>query len=71
MYVQNIEERIEICNKCPIYDPIRQICNPKLWLNPDTNEVSTTSKPGYIRGCGCAIKIKMKNLNNHCIAGKW
>jgi len=47
------------------------LCNPKLWLNPDTNEVSSFAKPGFIRGCGCHILIKMRNLNNHCVAGKW
>ena len=56
---------------CPIYDATKQRCNPKLWLNPDTNEVSTYSKSGFIRGCGCFIMVKMKNPNNHCVAGKW
>lgn len=71
MHVQNIEERKKICFACPIYQSSQQRCNPKLWLNPDTNEVSTYSKPGYIRGCGCYIMTKMKNLNSHCVAGKW
>ena len=71
MHEQSINERKEICSKCPIYNPILGLCNPKLWLNPDTNEVSTSAKVGYIRGCGCHILIKMRNLNNHCIAGKW
>lgn len=67
----SIDERKKICEKCPIYSPARGLCNPKLWLNPDTNEVSTSAKSGFIRGCGCSVKIKMRNLNNHCIAGKW
>ena len=71
MHVQNIEERKNICFMCPIYDARKQRCNPKLWINPDTNEVSITPKAGFIRGCGCFIMVKMKNLNNHCIAGKW
>lgn len=71
MHVQNIEERREICQQCPIFSPNRGICNPKLYLNPDTNEISTSPKVGYIRGCGCAIMIKMRNLNSHCVAGKW
>lgn len=71
MHVQNIEQRKEICLKCPIYNSFTQKCNPKLWINPDTDDVSTKSKAGYIRGCGCAVHIKMKNLNAHCIAGKW
>ena len=71
MYVQNIEERWRICEECPIYNPNGKICNPKLWLNPDTNEVSTHAKSGYIQGCGCSLTFKIKNLSNHCIAGKW
>ena len=71
MHTSTIDERREICEKCPIYSPARAICNPNLWLNPDTNDVSSKAKPGYIRGCGCAVKIKMRNLSNHCIAGKW
>ena len=71
MHEQSINERREICKKCPIYSPVLGLCNPKLWLNPETNEVSTSAKAGYIRGCGCHILIKMRNLNNHCVAGKW
>lgn len=71
MNVQNIEERRKICYACPIFAPARGICNPKLWINPETDEVSTSPKAGYIRGCNCAVLIKMRNLSNHCIAGKW
>ena len=71
MPVQNIDERRDICNNCPIFSPAMGLCNPKLWLNPDTNEVSTSAKSGFIRGCGCHILIKMRTLTNHCIAGKW
>ena len=66
-----IKEREQICKSCPIFSPDRQICNPKLWINPDTNEVSTYSKSGYIRGCGCIVLRKLRNLSNHCVAGKW
>lgn len=62
-------EREEICKNCPIYKD--GICNPKLFLNPDTNDVSARLKPGYIKGCGCNLKFKWGNPNNHCIAGKW
>ena len=71
MRVQNIEERRKICEACPIYHPVKGICNPKLWLNPNNNDVSTSPKTGYIRGCNCAVMIKMRNPNNHCVAGKW
>ena len=71
MHVQNIEERERICKACPIFNPIDEKCNSRLWLNPDTDEVSTTPKPGFIRGCGCILPVKIKSLVSHCIAGKW
>ena len=68
----NTEERLAICYKCPIYNPQNGgRCNSNLWLNPETDEVSTHAKSGYIRGCNCIISIKARNSNNHCIAGKW
>lgn len=67
----SIKDREQICKSCPILNPQKQICNPKLWINPDTNEVSTYPKSGYIRGCGCMVFKKMRNLNAHCVAGKW
>ena len=71
MRVQNIDERRKICEACPILNPTKGVCNPKLWINPDTDEVSMTPKAGFIRGCNCAVFIKMRNINAHCIAGKW
>ena len=62
-------ERLIICSMCPIFSNGK--CNSKLWLNPDTDEVSTYARSGYVRGCGCIINVKAKNPNNHCIAGKW
>ena len=44
----SVDERRKICEACPIYSPIRGLCNPKLWFDPNTNEVSTTAKAGYI-----------------------
>ena len=69
MSVLSINDRLAICNKCPIYNNGK--CNSKLWLNPDTNEISTYARPGFIRGCGCILKVKVRNINSHCIAGKW
>ena len=65
----SIDERLAICRKCPIFNNGK--CNSNLWLNPDTDEVSTYAKIGYIRGCGCILNVKTKNPHNHCIAGKW
>ena len=66
----SIEERKKICNKCPILTNDGR-CNPSLWINPDTDEISTYSKTGFFRGCNWFVFTKMKNVNNHCIAGKW
>ena len=66
----SINERLAICENCPIYTSDKR-CNSNLWINPDNNDVSTYRKTGYIRGCNCFIPVKAKNRNNHCIAGKW
>ena len=71
MNVSNINERFKICKECPIYNPRKDRCNSNLWLNPETNEVSSYAKIGYVRGCNCIISVKARNLNSHCIAGKW
>ena len=54
MNAYSIEERLEICKKCPIYS-LDGRCNSRLWLNPNTNEVSIYQRPGFIRGCNCII----------------
>ena len=64
-------KRLAICKECPIYSPNSDRCNSNLWINPDTNEVSTYARIGYIRGCNCFMKVKTNNPNNHCVAGKW
>ena len=69
MNVLSTEERLKICSVCPIYNNDK--CNSNLWINPDTDEVSTYAKIGYRRGCGCFCKVKARNPNNHCIIGKW
>ena len=45
--------------------PVVSYFDSNLWLNPETNEVSTEPKNGFIRGCGCHILIKMRNKNNY------
>lgn len=47
------------------------MCNSKLWLNPDTNEVSLTAKDGFVQGCGCRLLAKTTLPNAKCVAGKW
>ena len=67
--------RREICKKCPLYH-INNFwgwaeCNSKLWLNPETRDVSTKEKAGYVKGCNCRIEAKITVPNEHCPAKKW
>ena len=64
--------RMEICRKCPLFkDTMGGICNPKLWLNPKTGDVSTTKKHNYFRGCGCRLAAKITVPRAKCPTGKW
>lgn len=66
------KERLKICYECPLYsDKLGGLCNNKLWLNKKTGDVSLYQKDGYIRGCGCVLDRKVKNINSKCPAGKW
>lgn len=67
----SIEKRKEICMNCPIFNPDNYTCNSKLYLNPKTDEVSISKKPGFTRGCGCFLKMKWQGPFNHCIVNKW
>ena len=71
MIPEYVTKRTIICRKCPICDNEREICNAHLYLNPDTNDVSTESKEGYIKGCGCHLKWKIANIKSKCPARKW
>jgi len=65
------ESRMKICRKCPIFKNILGgICNSKLWLNPETNEVSGKPKDGFVRGCNCRMVAKTRVPTAVCVAGK-
>lgn len=66
--------RIQICKKCPLYKihlKMGEICNSKLWYNPETEDISEIYKDGYINGCGCRLGAKTRLPNESCPAGKW
>lgn len=64
--------RLKICYQCPLYSPnLGGMCNNRLWLNVETGDVSTTSKQGYRRGCGCRLKAKTSLSHEVCPVGKW
>lgn len=66
------QARQEICKQCPIYSSrMGGLCNDKLWLDPETGDVSLKHKDGYVRGCGCRIPAKTTLPNAKCVAGKW
>ena len=71
MIPEYITKRTKICRACAICDTENELCNSKLYLNPDTNDVSITPKEGYIKGCGCLLKYKIPNSNKRCPAKKW
>lgn len=68
------EERLEICRNCnlvkidSLYGPI---CDSSKYMNPETGETSKTYHSGWIRGCSCKLKWKVKNPSSHCVAKKW
>lgn len=65
-------ERVKICEKCPLYsDKFGGYCNPKLWINPDTNQTSDVEMLGWVKGCGCVIRHKAKNKDGKCPIRKW
>lgn len=66
------KNRLQICYSCPLYSKkLGGSCNNKLWLNINTGDVSTTTKPGYRRGCGCRLSSKTRLANAVCPVGKW
>lgn len=66
------EKRMEICRRCPIYSKVLGgMCNSRLLLDPETNDVSTKEKDGYYRGCGCKLSFKTSVASEECPAGKW
>lgn len=69
------EGRLAICRECPLFNahhPIKGMeCNPKLWLDPLTEESSESYKEGMIRGCGCRLAAKTRVEEAHCPVGKW
>ena len=67
------ESRMQICRECPLYkqSTVGPVCNSRLWLNIDTNQVSNTKKPGFKNGCGCRLNAKTRLSYSHCPLKKW
>lgn len=60
-------ERMDICKRCPLFKKVTKsvhICNPTMSIeNIATKEV--------IKGCGCILEAKTRNLESYCPASKW
>lgn len=66
------QNRLKICYSCPLYSTkMGGLCNNRLWLNPNTGDVSDVKKTGYQRGCGCILASKTRLANAECPVGKW
>lgn len=66
------EKRMEICRSCPLFkDSFGGICNPNLFMNPETLEVSEYKRNGFKSGCGCRLKAKTTLKYAHCPLNRW
>ena len=68
------KERMKICRSCKMlldHNIFGEICNPNLYINPLTDEISYDPKSGYIKGCHCVMGSKTRIKEASCIAGKW
>lgn len=67
-------DRIAICRECKLLkvdNIFGEVCNGKLFLNPDTNETSRVRKEGFKKGCGCVLRAKTRSKTTKCPLGKW
>ena len=66
------KERLKICKQCPLYlEDYGGQCNPRLYLNPETGEVSNKFRQGFYKGCGCRLQAKTRLPGASCPATKW
>lgn len=66
------KNRLKICYACPLFTSrFGGMCNSRLWLNPNTGDVSLVEEKDYKRGCGCVLSAKTRVASQSCPAGKW
>ena len=68
-----IRKRMDICKECHLYRETKDgpVCNSKRYMSPNWKDWSYFPKDGWIKGCGCNLDHRTRQLNNHCVAGKW
>lgn len=67
-------EREKICRNCPLFKldvTYGPMCDSSKYMNPEGTETSYVRKDGWIKGCGCHMRYKWRNIKAKCIAGKW
>lgn len=66
-------KRMEICKECPLYEYtfLGPMCNPSMYMKPDTFEVSHFKQEGFYPGCGCRLDAKTREEDEHCKFNKW
>ena len=66
------KERLKICKQCPLYlEDYGGQCNPRLYMNPKTKDVSIEKKDDYYKGCGCRLLAKTTIPNAVCHNEQW
>jgi len=67
------DKRMKVCKLCPLYKhtSVGYICDNKLYLDPLTNETSTSYKEGFSKGCMCRLAAKTRLKDAKCPVGKW
>ena len=68
------KQRLIICKSCPLYkidSLLGEVCNSKLYFNPETNQTATYPRQGYTNGCNCRIQAKSRLISAKCPLNKW
>lgn len=71
------DKRKPICDSCKLKTKIDilgkqiELCNPNIYLNPTTDEISDTYKDGFYKGCGCRLEASTRVKDKVCPTGKW
>lgn len=68
------QERIKVCKECKLIKTDKifgEVCNPSLYINPETNEASKTPKLGFLNGCGCILRSKCRVVEAKCPLNRW
>lgn len=77
--IMNDEElsrkRMDICSKCPLckwHKLFGYMCSNSLYVNPNNeSETSTEKHNGWVKGCGCILRLKTLIKRENCSLGKW